>query len=217
MVDPDPSTDERNTRPLRQGGPKWLQGPRREPPDPPGYRRVTYDRIPMNRVTLLGLVTAPIWLGVFLFASGALGGPREISFEISFVDLIIALVLLLVVVPLLHEAVHGIVAQITGAHPSYGIGPGYAYTTFLEPVGRGEYLLIGLAPLVVLSVIGVAVMALVPSIAGLTLVFLVANAAGAMGDVWMAWRTRQLPPGVRIYDLADGFVAYLPENNDQPA
>lgn len=216
-MDPNLSTDERDTRPLRRGEPKWLKGPRREPPDPPGYRRVTYDRIPMTRVTLLGLISAPIWLGFFMFVSGALGGPGEISFEVSFVDLIIALVLLLVAVPVVHEAVHGIVAQLTGAHPSYGVGPGYAYTTFLEPVGKGEYLLIGLAPLVVLSVIGVAVMVLAPSIAGLTLVFLVANAAGAVGDVWMAWRTRQLPPCARIYDLADGFVAYLPESEEQPA
>ncbi|CCF84610.1 conserved membrane hypothetical protein [Nitrolancea hollandica Lb] len=130
---------------------------------------------------------------------------------------LIALALLLVVVPVVHEAVHGIVAQLTGAHPSYGVGPGYAYTTFLEPVGKGEYLLIGLSPLVVLSVIGLAVLVLVPSITGLTLVFLVGNAAGAVGDIWMAWRTRQLPAGVRIYDLADGFVAYLPEGKDQPA
>ncbi len=209
--------DERDVPRLGQGRPKWLQGPRRVPPDPPGYRRVAYDRIPMNRVTLLGLISAPIWLGLFLFVSGALGGPREISFHISFVDVLIALVLLLVVVPVVHEAVHGIVAQLTGAHPSYGVGPGYAYTTFLEPVGKGEYLLIGLAPLVVLSVIGLAVLVLVPSITGLTLVFLVGNAAGAVGDIWMAWRTRLLPAGVRIYDLADGFVAYLPEGKDQPA
>jgi hypothetical protein len=209
--------DEQDAPPLGQGGPKWLQGPRRVPPDPPGYRRVAYDRIPMNRVTLLGLISAPIWLGLFLFVSGVLGGPREISFHISFMDVLIALVLLLVVVPVVHEAVHGIVAQLTGAHPSYGVGPGYAYTTFLEPVGKGEYLLIGLAPLVVLSVIGLAVLVLVPSITGLTLVFLVGNAAGAVGDIWMAWRTRLLPAGVRIYDLADGFVAYLPEREDQPA
>ena len=112
---------------------------------------------------------------------------RELSsFRISFLDVLFEILLLLIVVPVVHEAVHGIAAGLVGAHPSYGICPGYAYTTFLEPVGKGQYLLIGLAPLVVLSIIGVAVMVLVPSIAGLTLVFLVGNAAGAMGDVWMA-------------------------------
>ncbi|WP_152412921.1 hypothetical protein, partial [Nitrolancea hollandica] len=66
-MDPRSSMDERDALPLGQGGPKWLQGPRRVPPDPPGYRPVAYDRIPMNRVTLLGLISAPIWLGLFLF------------------------------------------------------------------------------------------------------------------------------------------------------
>lgn len=207
--------DDQEMRAIRYGGTKWLQGPRREPPDPPGYRRIAYERIPMNRVALLGLVSAPIWFGIFLFASGLLGNARELSsFRISFLDLLFGILLLLIVVPVVHEAVHGVAAQVVGVHPSYGIGPGYAYTTFLEPVGKGQYLLIGLAPLVVLSIIGVAVMVLVPSIAGLTLVFLVGNAAGAMGDVWMAWRTVQLPADASIYDLADGFVAYLPLNED---
>ena len=52
--------DDQEMRAIRYGGTTWLQGPRREPPDPPGYRRIAYERIPMSRVTLLGLVSAPI-------------------------------------------------------------------------------------------------------------------------------------------------------------
>ncbi len=170
-MDQEQLPDDREMRAIRYGWTKWLQGPRHEPPDPAGFRRIAYERIPLSRVTLIGLISAPIWLGIFLFTAGFLGNPQRLSFAISFLDLLFGILLLLIVVPVVHEAVHGIAAQLVGAHPSYGIGSGFAYTTFLEPVSKGEYLLIGLAPLVVLSIIGMAVMVLVPSIAGLTLVF----------------------------------------------
>src|SRR5690606_29319888 len=101
-----------------------------------------------------------------------------------------------------------------GARPFYGVGPGFAYTSFREPVSPRAYRAIGLAPLIGLSILGVAVMVLWPSLALATLVFLVGNASGAMGDLWMFWRLRGLPADAQIYDLADGFAVLVPDYID---
>lgn len=188
-----------------------VSGPRREPPELPGFRMVARERIPIGRVSWIGVATVPFWLVLFILISRVLGGPRFDQFEISVLDAVVALAIILVGVPVLHEAVHGIVARLAGARPTFGIGPGFAYTTFREPVGKLAYLAIGLAPLVLLSVAGVALMVVVPSIAGKTLLFVVTNGAGAVGDLWIAWSLRRLPSDARIYDLADGFAAYVRE------
>lgn len=188
-------------------------GPRREPPDLPGYRLIARERIPIVRVTWLGVLTVPFWLAVFNLLSASLGGRFINRFTFTIQSVVIGILIVLIVVPVVHEVVHGVVARLAGARPKFGVGAGFAYTTFREPVGLVAYWVIGLAPLVVLSLFGLAVMVLSPSVAGLTLVFLVANASGAMGDVWVAWHLRALPREVRIFDLADGFAAFVPERS----
>jgi hypothetical protein len=121
-----------------------------------------------------------------------------------------ALGLLTFGMPLAHEAVHGLVARLLGARPRYGLGQGFAYTTFEKPVSRDEYLAIGLAPLVVLSGLGLGLLRGAPELAGQTLTLLVGNASGAAGDLWVAWRVLSLPREARVRDLADGFAVYLP-------
>ena len=188
-------------------------GPRREPPDLAGFRLLVREQIPLRRVGWIGMASVPAWIVAFDLLSGAFGGRVITRPSITLLGFIIGVVLALIGVPVLHEAVHGVVARLAGARPEFGVGAGFAYTTFGEPVGRLAYLVIGLAPLVVLSAAGVAVAVGWPRYAGFVLVFLVANAAGAVGDLWVAWEIRRLPPEVRIYDLADGFAAYLPESS----
>ena len=192
-------------------GRRTRAGPRREPPDLEGFRLIVREQIPLSRVGWIGMASVPAWIVVFDLLSAASGGRAITRPSITLVGFVVAVVLALIAVPVLHEAIHGIVARLAGARPEYGVGAGFAYTTFGEPVGRAAYLVIGLAPLVVLSVLGVAAMVHWPRAAGQLLVFLVANAAGAVGDLWVAWEVRRLPPEVRICDLADGFAAYLPE------
>lgn len=188
------------------------RGPRREPPEVPGYRLLAWERIPLGRVSVIGLVSLPVWFVLFAALTGLLGGPSEVEVQFTLSGLVIGLLVCLIGVPVLHEAVHGLVAMLAGARPRYGLGPGYAYTTFDEPVGRGAYLAIGLAPLIVLSVLGVALQLLVPAIIGVTQLALVVNAAGAVGDLWMAWRLRTVPADALIYDLADGFATFVPDH-----
>ena len=182
-----------------------------EPPEVAGYRLVEQHRIPISRVSSIGLLSAPIWLAGFAGLARLLGGYQHPSLHITVVGVIVAILILTLIMPLIHEAIHGIFALVFGARPTFGIGAGFAYTTFRKPVGRIPYLVIGLTPLFFISIAGLAVLAGSSFYPGQTLVFLVGNGAGAFGDLWVAINVMELPRGCLISDLADGFAYYLPE------
>ncbi len=122
------------------------------------------------------------------------------------------LLLALLAVVVLHELAHALFFWLfTRERPYFGIGPGYAYAAapaWYFP--RNQFLLIGMAPLLLLSGLGILLLPLVPQTAVAWLIlFLTANAAGAVGDLYVcAWLLR-LPPTALAND--EGAVIKLYE------
>ena len=137
------------------------------------------------------------------------------SFELSLsllmlISLLVATILMIV----LHEAVHGIAFwMFTGRRPSFGFKGFYAYAA--SPKGvylpRREYFVVALAPLVFLSLFGAILIPVLPLVALPALVFfLIGNAAGAIGDVWVVgWLLRE-PPELLLQDRGDAVTTYGP-------
>jgi hypothetical protein len=103
-----------------------------------------------------------------------------------------------IVMLVLHEAVHGVFFWLyTRDRPKFAFRGAYAYAA--APawyLPKRQYLVVALAPLVLLSLLGVLLMTLVPA-EGFTLLlfFLVSNASGAIGDLWVvSWLLRQHKP-----------------------
>jgi hypothetical protein len=126
------------------------------------------------------------------------------------VSLLIATVLMIV----LHEAVHGLAFWLfTGKRPTFGFKGLYAYAA--SPKGvylpRKQYFVVALAPLISLSLLGLILIPLLPLIALPTLVFfLIGNAAGAIGDVWVVgWLLRE-PAEILLQDRGDAVTCYGP-------
>ncbi len=165
----------------------------------------------MGPLTIVGFVLIPVWWFVIVALVALAGGPEESSFAITAKTFVAGALIALVAVPVLHELVHGIAGMLVGVRPAYGVGPGFAYTTFREPLGKWQYLAVGIAPLVVLTVLSVLVAARWESIANAAIFFAVVNAAGAIGDLWMSWRIIRAPRAAIFYDLADGFAVLVPE------
>ncbi|WP_408958332.1 DUF3267 domain-containing protein [Natrinema sp. 74] len=111
--------------------------------------------------------------------------------------------LVCVIVP--HELLHGAVMARYGGSPSYGVGVShfvvpYAYAeTSGTEYARNQLLVALLAPFVGITAIGLAAMMIVPS--PLLVVPLAANAAGSIGDLWMAAVLCQYPADVRVGGL----------------
>ncbi|WP_436347945.1 DUF3267 domain-containing protein [Natronorubrum sp. FCH18a] len=112
----------------------------------------------------------------------------------------------LVVLP--HELLHGAFMARYGGSPTYGVGVShfllpYAYAeTAGTSYTRNQLLVALLAPFVGITVVGLAAMVVYPS--SLLVVPLAANAAGSIGDLWMAAVLWQYPANVRVSPLADG-------------
>lgn len=190
----------------------WIgDPPRSEAPDEPGYIQIAHERVDMVQLSIAGVVLLPFWWFVFAGLDQLINGSSGFNVTIGFWEVIFGAFIALIFVPVVHELAHGLTAQALGAQPSYGIGPGYAYTTFREPMGRWAYLGVGLAPLTLISLVGALLMFLVPSLSGWIILTCIVNAAGAVGDLWMAQTILRLPRRAIFYDLADGFAAYVPD------
>ncbi|AUX09292.1 hypothetical protein AArcSl_1663 [Halalkaliarchaeum desulfuricum] len=136
------------------------------------------------------------------------------NLALSFVTLVA--VMALVIVP--HELCHGIAIKAYGGQPRYGMGVAYfvfpyAFATTETRFSRNQFLVIALAPLVVLTLIGIPVMILFewPWLA----VPLALNAGGAVGDVWMALLLLSYPSEVSVLDSTTGLEIYGPPGLDR--
>lgn len=128
------------------------------------------------------------------------------------VQAVLAVLAATAVMIVLHEAVHGIFFWLfTRSIPQFAFKGIYAYAAAPQwYLPKMHYLVVALAPLVVLSLAGIALMRVAPS--GwfmILLLFLVTNASGAIGDLWVAgWLIRQ-PNTCYANDRGDAVTLYL--------
>jgi hypothetical protein len=110
----------------------------------------------------------------------------------------------------LHEGIHGLVFALLGGRPRFGArlplalycgAPNQLFT-------RNSYLAVGLAPLVVISLAGIVLMILAPTLAPYLQLGLIGNFSGAAGDLWAARMVLRQPPTVLFEDTATGFEVY---------
>ncbi|GAB3666249.1 DUF3267 domain-containing protein [Halopiger thermotolerans] len=126
---------------------------------------------------------------------------------------------LVALVVVLHEALHGLVMTRYGDEPGFGIGVAYFVLPYAYAETRGDFtrnqlLTMLLAPFVAITTLGVAAMVVYPS--AVLLIPLATNAAGSIGDLWMAATVLRYPADVRVTELPDGdgvqgFAIYGPE------
>jgi len=186
---------------------------------PSGYSEVLYWKITekLSRILLINLFSVPLfvlWAVMFFWLATSIGRmPGELSgsTQVNWLAILVALLL----VPVLHELAHGVTMRLFGAHPKYGFlwnlmafyatSPGYAFP-------RGQYLIIALAPLVVLSLAAVVLMPLLSGSAWVALIAITAtlNATGAVGDLWVTVLVLRYPAYAYMVDERDGVRIFLP-------
>jgi hypothetical protein len=110
-----------------------------------------------------------------------------------------------------HEMVHGAFFWIFArCRPEFGLGPGYAFAAMPDWFfPKGQYLVIGLGPLVVLTGLGLIFSAFLP-VTWLGWIFagMVINAGGAIGDLYVCGRIAREAGEIWIKDTGDGFQVY---------
>ncbi|WP_256300298.1 DUF3267 domain-containing protein [Haloarchaeobius salinus] len=197
-----------------------------EPPRRAGYRAGTPFRYSALTLTLLSVVVSPIALVVFAWLATTTAGFETafpfVVFEETTDGFTLALdiaqfgtvfVVALVGTVVLHELVHGLVFRLLGFDVSFGVAPrlGAFYTAIFEQFQTRRQLAIAvLAPLVVLTPIGVLLLLVPGPHVPFVWFGLVLNTGGAVGDLFVVWRLRRLPPGTLFYDV-DAYTSYIYE------
>lgn len=129
---------------------------------------------------------------------------------------IVFVLALMFVTIVVHEAIHGLgFYLLASARPVFAFRGIYAYAA--APgwyIPRNRFLLIGMAPLVVISLLGVILMMWVPAtwIAPLVLICVV-NASGAVGDIWVTFMLLRQPPESYAHDMGETIEIHVPASS----
>ncbi|MCX7594340.1 MAG: DUF3267 domain-containing protein [Fischerella sp.] len=117
-----------------------------------------------------------------------------------------------------HELIHGMAFTVFGGSPRYGVGlkfllP-YAYANSPGTrFSRNAFLVIGLAPLAVIDLLCLILLAIFPQAAWLGFVIVI-NTSGASGDLWMATLLLRCPSFIEVEDHRTGMAIYAPPHVD---
>ncbi len=150
---------------------------------------------------------------IFAFASSV--RPNE-SYRFSLTGVsglldIFVLVIVLALMLLVHEGIHGIFIWIfTGTRPKFALKVYYAYAA--APgwyLAKWPYFITAIAPLVVITALGLIAMTFVPlSWVFAMMLLVIFNASGAVGDAWVALALLKRKPSVFAQDDGDVVTFY---------
>lgn len=126
---------------------------------------------------------------------------------------LLLLIFTIIAVLLFHELIHGVFFWIfTGKFPRFGFTGIYAYATapgWYFP--RNQFIWVGLAPFVVLTLLGLVLMPFLPfSLYFYLIIALTLNAAGAVGDFYVVFRTLLIPSSYLVEDTKTGMNWFGP-------
>jgi hypothetical protein len=117
------------------------------------------------------------------------------------------LVASIVVVVLLHEGTHASVAALLGHKPLVGLKPPLVYVNLTKKVPRVHFVMVTIAPSVVLDTLFVLVYAGGRFKLFCDLSFII-NTIGSMGDMWVVLKLVRAPKGSLIQDTETGFEVW---------
>jgi hypothetical protein len=133
-----------------------------------------------------------------------------LSVELPLVEVVVAILLTVVI----HELVHSLFYWwLAKRRPTFGIKGLFPYAA--APAGvyfpRNRYLMVGIAPFVLLTAMGLLLMLIAPAPAlSILSLFIVFNAAGAAGDLLIVLRLLSFPAETLMQDQDTGVVVYGP-------
>ena len=171
---------------------------------------------------LLALPLLLLALAVYL-PLAALGRGGSISGRFGPVEVLLFLLLSLVLLAALlgvHEALHGLAMAAFGARPRFGaamvarVAPALYTTAPGHRFTRGQYLVVALAPAVLVSAAGAA--ACLTPVGVFLALPLAGHLAGCIGDFAATIRLLREPPGTACEDLRDGIRFHRPATAREP-
>jgi len=152
---------------------------------------------------------------IFFFILGWLFLPLILTLmaqaDSNLITLATGIILANIFMLILHEGIHGFFFWFyTRARPRFGLTLAYACAGAPEwYLPRLQYLVVGLAPLAIITIVGLALMPIVsPFVALLSLSVVIFNAAGCVGDLLSIVYLLLKTPHVLVNDTGDVITFY---------
>jgi hypothetical protein len=178
--------------------------------------KVTEKSIRVIALNIFGVLLFIVFGMIFSSIAIRLGRlPSEGNFRLGLSSLSLAIAGIVVTL-VLHELTHGLIMQMFGASPKYGIiwkglmlyatSPGYAYR-------RNNYVAIALAPFVLISALVILGMWILQGTSWVALLCVcgIVNASGAVGDMWITMIVLRYAATAYVMDERDGIRVFLPK------
>jgi len=110
----------------------------------------------------------------------------------------------------IHEAIHGLTILFWGGRPHFGAKlPLALFCGARQQIfRRNQYIVVAMAPLVVISVAGMILTLLMPGLATYALFAIAGNISGAAGDLVVVWQLYHLPRHILVEDTETGYHAW---------
>ena len=107
----------------------------------------------------------------------------------------------------IHELIHAAAFILLGGKPYFGAKLPYAlYCGAKDQLfRRNQYFVVGLAPLVVITLAGIILILISPVLASYMLLAFIGNFSGAAGDIWVVRRLVRRPPSILVEDTESGY------------
>ncbi len=189
---------------------------------PNGYNEVKKISFTENKRFSVIINIAALIVCVIMIAPMLIIVPLETLFHISSDEDVKLLIIKMAVLALseylyiiLHEAIHGIFIRIiSGKWGKFGFKSVYAYASCDTYLGKKEYIIIALAPIVIFGIL-LGVMSVLVSAEWFWVVYLVqiTNISGAVGDVYVTYTITRLPKDTLIFDTGLEMTAF---SNEMP-
>ncbi len=188
---------------------------------PDGYQSVYVINLAKNKLlavvlnlAALAVVLLSFWLlGIFTkwVHSDLSGTAISIKFGVPDIIFLLFLVILNLIV---HELIHGVFFWfITRSKPVFGLSLSYAFAAAPEwYIPKRLYWIIGLAPLILIGLAGLLVIAIGPPAWILpALVVTGFNTGGAVGDIWIIYRLLRTSSTCLVNDTGHTVSFYQPK------
>lgn len=114
---------------------------------------------------------------------------------------------------ILHEAVHGVfIRLISGKWGKFGFRSTFAYASCDTYLGKKEYVIIALAPIVIFGIL-LGVLSLFVSAEWFWVVYIiqVTNISGGVGDVYVTYTMARLPSDLLVFDTGVEMTVFSKE------
>ena len=162
-------------------------------------------------ITLIGIGTIPFFVFGLIFTDLSTQFTGNVGLNSTGTILIV--IALFIGTLVLHELIHGVFISIYGGKPYYGVGNAffifpYFYTTTKTIFLRNQFIVILIAPLILISLVAIGLMVAFPSFAHWIFLPFLINALGAVGDLWMTRNLLRYPEHVLLEDRETGTVIY---------